>query len=262
MTALADNRIVTTCEGKHHDVGVAASATIFEGSLSGDSSGYARALVAGDKYLGLCVKKAVGTTTAGAVKARLLRDCIVRHAVTGASSNTQRGQRVYASDDNVLTLTQGSNSLVGYIVAHITSTTCFVRLLVDVDQHRVDAGLVENGVAPSVTTADAVTYTIAQLLKKFINRDPNGGARSDVTPTAAAIVAGIPGAQVGDHFDFVIKNTADAAETITVTAGAGVTLSGTMTIAQNNLRKFRCELTNVTASSEAVTISSLGTLAF
>lgn len=109
-------------------------------------------------------------------------------------------------------------------------------------------------------TAAARTYTAAELLGGLILRDPNGAARSDVTPTAALIVAGIAGAVVGSSFEFTIRNTADAAETITVTAGTGVTLSGTMTIAQNNSKRFLAVCTNVGSGTEAVTVYSLGTV--
>lgn len=105
-------------------------------------------------------------------------------------------------------------------------------------------------------TADAVTYTAAELLGGLILRDPAGGARSDVTPTAALIIAAITQAGVGNSFEFTIRNTADGAETITLTAGTGVTLSGTMTIAQNNSKRFLCVVT----SSTTVTIYSLGTV--
>lgn len=110
----------------------------------------------------------------------------------------------------------------------------------------------------TLTTAGVVTYAASELVGGLILRDPNGGNRSDVTPTAALIVAAIPCAAVGDTFNFDIRNTADAAETITVTAGAGVTLSGTMTIAQNNTRRFRAVVTNV--ETPAVTIYSMGTV--
>jgi len=105
-------------------------------------------------------------------------------------------------------------------------------------------------------TADAVTYTAAELLGGLILRDPNGGARSDVTPDATDIVAAIENAGAGDAFEFTIRNTADAAETITLTAGTGITLSGTMTIAQNNSKRFLVVLTSTTAA----TIYSLGTV--
>ena len=110
------------------------------------------------------------------------------------------------------------------------------------------------------TTAGALTYTAAMLLGGIILRDPNGAGRSDVTPTAALLVAAIPGAAVGQAFEFTIRNTADAAETITVTAGTGTTLSGTMTIAQNNSKRFLAVLTNVTSGAEAYTVYSLGTV--
>lgn len=109
-------------------------------------------------------------------------------------------------------------------------------------------------------TGGNLTYTAAMLVGGIILRDPAGGNRSDVTPTAALLVAGITGAIVSSAIEFTIRNTADAAETITVTAGAGVTLSGTMTIAQSNSKRFLAVCTNVTAGQEAVTIYSLGTV--
>jgi len=110
----------------------------------------------------------------------------------------------------------------------------------------------------TLATAGAATYTAAQLLGGLLLRDPAGASRSDVTPTAALLVAAIPGAVVGQSFEFQITNTADAAETITVTAGAGATLSGTMTVAQNASRRFLVVLTNVTAAAEAYTAYSVG----
>jgi hypothetical protein len=111
-------------------------------------------------------------------------------------------------------------------------------------------------------TAGALTYTAAQLLGGLILRDPAGASRSDVTPTAALIIAALAANQAGkapvagSSFEFTIRNTADAAETITVTAGTGVTLSGTMTIAQSNSKRFLCVVT----ASTTVTIYSLGTV--
>lgn len=110
------------------------------------------------------------------------------------------------------------------------------------------------------TTAGANTWSAAELIGGMMLRDPAGDNRSDVTPTAAQLVAGFTGAVVGSSFEFTIRNTADAAETITLTAGAGVTLLGTMTIAQNNSKRFLAVFTNVGSGTEAVTIYSLGTV--
>ncbi len=113
----------------------------------------------------------------------------------------------------------------------------------------------------TITTAAAVTYTGAQFLAGLILRDPNGAGRSDVTPTAALMRAAVGRpAFVGQTVEFVIRNTADAAETITMTAGTGVTLSGTMTIAQNNTKRFQLVFTNVTPGQEAATLFSIGTM--
>ena len=112
----------------------------------------------------------------------------------------------------------------------------------------------------NITAAEAATYTAAQLLGGLITRDCAGGARSDVTPTAALIVAALKNPVVGSSFEFTIRNTSDEAETITVTGGTDVTISGTATIAQNNSKRFLAVCTNVTSGSEAVTVYSLGTV--
>ncbi len=113
--------------------------------------------------------------------------------------------------------------------------------------------------ATTKSTAGAVTYSAAELVGGLILRDPAGTARSDVTPTAAQIVGAVAAAIATSSFEFIIRNTADGDETITLTAGSGVTLSGTMTIAQNNSKRFLAVITNAGSGTEAVTIYSLGT---
>jgi hypothetical protein len=124
-------------------------------------------------------------------------------------------------------------------------------------------GITQTGWFITTVTIDATvgvrTYTAAELIGGLILRDTNGASRADVSPSAAAIVAGFAGGIAGSSFEFTIRNTADAAEVITLTAGAGVTLSGTMTIAQNNSKRFLCRLDNVGSGTEAVTIYSIGT---
>src|SRR5690606_37728641 len=115
---------------------------------------------------------------------------------------------------------------------------------------------VENSIVPTITTAGAVTLTADQLLQGLILRDPAGAGRADLVPTAAAIIAALNKPTIGASFKFTIRNTADAAETITVTTNTGITLSGTMTIAQNNSKEFMVVVT----SGTAVTIYSLGTV--
>jgi len=124
----------------------------------------------------------------------------------------------------------------------------------------IDKRLFQTTIVTNITTAGAATLSAAQMVGGMITRDPNGDNRTDTTDTAANIVAAIADAIVGTSFEFTIKNTADAAETITVAGGTNVTTSGTMTIAQNYTKRFMVVLTNVTGASEAATIYSLGTV--
>ena len=109
--------------------------------------------------------------------------------------------------------------------------------------------------ASAITTAGAGTYTAAHILGGLILRDPNGAGRTDTTATAAQLVAALSGAAVDDTVPLTIVNTADAAETITLAGGSGVTLvPATITIAQNEIFHGLLRFTNVTASSEACTL--------
>lgn len=120
----------------------------------------------------------------------------------------------------------------------------------------------------NITTAGAVTLTAAQILGGYITRDPNGGNRTDVLPTAALLVAQIRayaseiGVQLRNvmSFEFVIQNTADAAETITVQQGSGGSAASghTLTIAQNTSKRFSIQITSTTPGSEAYVLRNLG----
>lgn len=127
--------------------------------------------------------------------------------------------------------------------------------------HKNEKQIVQTLTASTITTADAVTYTAAQMLGGLILRDPNGGARSDVTPTAAQIVAGLPSyAQLNDiTFLCHLINTADASEVLTLTAGNGVTLKpATITLAQNENALLLVRITDASdTANQAVTIYAM-----
>ena len=122
-----------------------------------------------------------------------------------------------------------------------------------------------NTLPQTVATATSVTLTAMQMLSGLILQDPAGGAVTTTGPTAALLLAEIAARIGGDvpiglSFMLVIRNTADAAETITVAAGTGgtVTGGGTMTIAQNNSKLFIVRVTG-TGASAAYIIYSVGT---
>jgi hypothetical protein len=85
----------------------------------------------------------------------------------------------------------------------------------------------------TIATAAAVTYTAAQIAGGVIRRDPAGAGRADLVDTAANLIAGLGLLRDGDSRDFLLVNTADDAETITITTNTGVSLKNTATVAQN-----------------------------
>lgn len=106
------------------------------------------------------------------------------------------------------------------------------------------------GAPSSIATAGNVTLTAAQILGGTIVRDCAGGARTDVLPTAALLVAGLPGVAVGDIIECLLVNGSDAAEEITLTAGTGGGFDTNQTaasriVAQNSSKMLRIRITGV-----------------
>jgi hypothetical protein len=111
----------------------------------------------------------------------------------------------------------------------------------------------------SIDDASNVSYSVAQVLGGFINRDPNGANRTDTLPTANQIIAGLGGSTnvpVGTSVQLTIRNTADALETITVEPGPGLTIIGDKDIVQNNMKKFLIVVT----SYNTISVYTLGSL--
>jgi hypothetical protein len=113
------------------------------------------------------------------------------------------------------------------------------------------------GVTPQVVTTGTspVQMTLAQVLQGLLPVDCQS-AGTFTTPTAAAIVAGINGCQVGTSFDLDIVNY--GAATLTIGLGAGVTkttiatVSSVLTMVTLVSKRFKFVVTNVTPGSEAV----------
>lgn len=123
---------------------------------------------------------------------------------------------------------------------------------------RAKGVVAEEGSVATIATASAVTFSASQVIGGLILRDPAGAGRADLVPTVASLyeALGNPQNVANLSFEFTIRNTADAAETITVTTNTGWTLSGTMTIAQNNSKRFKV----VFATPTTATLYSLGTV--
>lgn len=124
------------------------------------------------------------------------------------------------------------------------------------DEVRTERVLFQGGAPASVATAGAGTYTAAQVLGGIIVRDCAGASRTDTFPTAALLVAAIPGVSVGDTLRVHIINGSDAAETITLAAGSGGGFDTNQTtasrvIGQNASKDVYVRITAVASGSEA-----------
>lgn len=121
----------------------------------------------------------------------------------------------------------------------------------------------ETGTGPaaaSIATAGAETYTAAQILGGIIVRDCAGASRTDTLPTAALLVAALPGAAVGDIVRCKVINGSDPiTEIITLAAGSGGAFDANQTavsriVGGGATKEIAIRLTNVTASSEAYVV--------
>ena len=94
------------------------------------------------------------------------------------------------------------------------------------------------------------------MLSGVILRDPASSGRTDTTATAANIVAEFSSAAVGSCIKLVIvngeTNSGNFSNTITISAGTGVTLSGLSPVAANGATTFLLICTNVGTGTEAV----------
>jgi hypothetical protein len=106
------------------------------------------------------------------------------------------------------------------------------------------------------TVTNAGTLTAAQCLAGLVFHAGTGGALT--TPTAAQLIAAMPGCMVGTAFIMNVRTTTSGS-TSTLTAGTGVTLSGTAATATLNSKAWMVVVTSNLIGSEAVTMYSLGT---
>lgn len=107
-----------------------------------------------------------------------------------------------------------------------------------------------------LVSGTAATLGATDIAGAHVTTYINTGNNATLTlPTAAAMLAAVPGGYVGMQHMLMIRNTHATTATLTADAGPTFTLTGTMTIAQNTTRIFNVNLT----SASAATITSLGT---
>lgn len=116
----------------------------------------------------------------------------------------------------------------------------------------------DNETITTVSTVGAGSLTAAAIVGGIIVR---AGAQSatpftDTTGTAAAIISALPsGAPVGTTFNLQVKNTTDAAQTIS--GGSGVTISGVAVVQKQTVNRYLVKKTSATAVSITFLSSTL-----
>ena len=93
--------------------------------------------------------------------------------------------------------------------------------------------------------ANTVTATVAKLLNGYINAStPDAAGYALVTPTGTALSAAIPNITIGTSFSVLINN--GSAQVLQLSAGVGVTVVGTDTIAASSASEavFICTAAN------------------
>lgn len=124
--ALSANTLRDYDLGEINTFGVKATSQIWEGSAVGSSGGYARALVAGDEFLGFALHAQLGLGSDGLNSVQVRSSGKCQLAVTLVAV-TDIGKPVYATDDGTFVLSEGDgNSYIGTVHRFISSGQAIV----------------------------------------------------------------------------------------------------------------------------------------
>ena len=116
--------------------------------------------------------------------------------------------------------------------------------------------------SPVTSGVGAITLVVSDLFRGFLDRDSGAANVDATTPTAAEIVAALPGKPIGHTVQLYIRNTTATANTLTLVGGTGVTVSGDADIGQNGSALFMIRLENVTSGAEAVSAYCMGSFTY
>jgi len=134
--ALSADAILTFETPGYDDKPVKEATKIYKGAAVGDDgNGYMRGLVAGDPFRGFADAQADNSSgAAGDINVRLITKGLVKLTISGVAI-TDVGRKVYASADGTFTLTQGSNTKIGYVARYVTTDTAMVQFEEDHDTY-------------------------------------------------------------------------------------------------------------------------------
>lgn len=129
MTTLTANKLREYQLGDTEEYPVIATDIIYQGAVVGENgSGYARPLVAGDRFLGFSEAKADNSAgAAGAVTVNVKTRGRIQLPIASIGITANDRPAVYASDDDTFTLTATDNSLIGYVSRWVSTGVAIVE---------------------------------------------------------------------------------------------------------------------------------------
>lgn len=168
------------------------------------------------------------------------------------------GKKIYWDNTNKVVDTDSTlGPLIGVSVLAALAGDAGVAVYLNEGPVRRSLTTVEPGSPAPVSKSGAATLTAGEVLSGVIVDNPGNTGIALTFPTAAALVAAIPGAAVGDMVRVLVVNgDATATHIVTLTEGSGGAwdanqASGSRIVPVLNSKIVHIRLTNVTASSEA-----------
>lgn len=129
MVTLAADKPRDYMLGDLDEYPVIAADIIYEGAAVGENgSGYARPLVALDKFLGFALETADNAAgSAGDIRVQVRTKGVAQLPISGIGITANDRPAVYASDDDTFTLTSTGNTLIGYVRRWVSTGIAMVE---------------------------------------------------------------------------------------------------------------------------------------
>lgn len=108
---------------------VIAADIIYKGAAVGENgAGFARPLVAGDKFIGFALEQVDNSTgVAGARNVKVRRNGTIELPVAGLAITSNNQRFIYASDDDTFTTTPTGNSMIGTVRRWVSTGVALVE---------------------------------------------------------------------------------------------------------------------------------------
>lgn len=99
------------------------------------------------------------------------------------------------------------------------------------------------------TITGAGAMPAASLVQGVVACDATAGAQNVTLPSAADVIALVPGMAIGDAFDFIVTNTGGNSTTIQASGDATTSFSGTAAVATGTNARYTFRMTGASAAT-------------